>query len=54
MDKNGSCHDCYTKSAQPVQGVESNCDACLNRFVDNANQIIANYQVVDDAVIWAV
>jgi len=37
MDKNGSCHDCYTKSAQPVQGVESNCDACPNRFVDNAN-----------------
>ena len=36
MDKDGSCHDCYTETAQPVQGVESNCDACPNRFVDNA------------------
>ncbi|MBQ8557761.1 MAG: hypothetical protein IJ440_03080, partial [Alphaproteobacteria bacterium] len=36
MDKDGSCHDCYTETAQPVQGVESNCASCPNRFVDNA------------------
>ena len=35
----------------PVGYVLESATMC---FVDNANQIIANYQVVDDAVIWAV
>ena len=36
MDKDGACRDCMSETAYSVHGVEENCNACSNRFVDNA------------------
>ena len=35
-DKEGACRSCSSATAYPVQGVETNCDVCPNRFVDYA------------------